>query len=107
MFVTNVQRRESMSENVVRAERFELVDRKGDVRAVFACDAGSGAPTITFKDSQGQTRITLGIAWNDMPSIQLNAEDGTARVALIARPEGNGMVLVIDNDGNKQVITPG
>ncbi len=96
-----------MSENVVRAERFELIDRKGKTRAILACDAESGAPTVTFKDSKNNTRITIGIAWNDMPSIQLNADDGTARVALIARPEGNGMVLVVDNDGNKQVVTPG
>ncbi len=96
-----------MNEGVVRAERFELVDSKGNTRAVLACDAESGSPTITFKDSAAKTRITIGIAWNDMPSIQLNAEDGTARVALIARPEGNGMVLVVDNDGHKEIITPG
>ena len=95
-----------MSERVVQAERFELVDGNGNVRAVLACDAASGAPTITFKDSRGQTRITLGIAWNDMPSFQLNADDGTARVALIARPEGHGMVLVVDDDGNTKVVTP-
>lgn len=95
-----------MSDEVVRAQRFELVDGRGQTRAVLACDAGSGAPTITFKDSKDQTRITIGIAWNDMPSIQMNAEDGTARVALIARPEGNGMVLVVDDQGNKEVLTP-
>lgn len=95
-----------MSDDVIRARRFELVDRKGQTRAVLACDADSGAPTITFKDSRDQTRITIGLAWNDMPSIQMNAEDGTARVALIARPEGNGMVLVVDDQGNKEVLTP-
>lgn len=41
-----------------------------------------------------------------MPSIQLMAEDGTARVAMIARPEGEGMILVVDDDGRKRVITP-
>jgi hypothetical protein len=90
----------------VRAERFELVDGRGKIRAVLACDAESGAPTLTMTDRQGQTRVTVGLAWNDMPSIQLGAEDGTARVALIARPEGNGLVLVVDNAGNRGQLEP-
>jgi hypothetical protein len=95
-----------MSQPTLQASRFELVDNQGNVRAVLACDPDSGAPTCTFRDSKGKTRVTVGIAWNDMPSIQLMAEDGTARVALIARPEGEGMVLVVDDDGKKRVITP-
>lgn len=95
-----------MSDTPIQAPRFELVDSHGNVRAVLACDPDSGAPTCTFRDSKGQTRVTVGIAWNDMPSIQLTAEDGTARVALVARPEGEGMVLVVDDEGRKRVITP-
>jgi len=95
-----------MPEDVVRASRFELVDNQGNTRGVLACDGDSGAPTITFRDSKGQTRVTVGIAWNDMPSIQLNGEDGTARLALIARPEGNGMVLVADDQGHTKTFTP-
>ncbi len=96
-----------MADKLVQAERFELVDGEGKTRAVLACDRDSGAPTCTFLDSAGETRVTVGIAWNDMPSIQLNADDGAARVALIVRPENAGMVLVVDDDGNKQVITGG
>lgn len=95
-----------MSGDPIRASRFELVDRHGNVRAVLACDGDNGAPTLTMQDAQGQTRVTVGLAWNDMPSIQLGAEDGTARVALVARPEGNGLVLVVDNEGNQQTLTP-
>ena len=95
-----------MSDDVIRAQRFELVDRRGQVRGVLACDGDSGAPTLTLRDTQGHTRVTVGLAWNDMPSIQLAAEDGTARVALVSRPEGNGLVLVVDNDGNQQTLSP-
>jgi hypothetical protein len=94
-----------MTRGVVTAERFELVDKRGNIRAVLTCDGDSGAPTCTFLDSQGRTRITAGIAWNDMPSIQLTTEDGKAHVALIVRPENDGMVVVVDAKGNKQVIT--
>jgi hypothetical protein len=94
-----------MTSGVVTAERFELVDKHGNTRAVLACDGDSGAPTCTFLDSRGRTRITVGIAWNDMPSIQLTAEDGKAHVAIVVRPENDGMVVVVDAEGNKQVIT--
>ncbi|MFB3069483.1 MAG: hypothetical protein ACE1ZF_02180 [Gemmatimonadales bacterium] len=94
-----------MSQETLRAERFELVDRHGNPRAVLACDADSGAPTCTFLDGSGQTRVTVGLAWNDMPSIQLNAADGTARVALIVRPDDSGMMLVVDDGGAKTVVT--
>jgi hypothetical protein len=94
-----------MTSEVVSAERFQLVDNHGNTRAVLACDADTGAPTCSFLDSRGQTRITVGIAWNDMPSIQLNAEDGKAHVALIVRPENDGMVVIVDRKGDKQVIT--
>lgn len=94
-----------MAETVVRADRYELLDKDGNTRAVLACDHDSGAPTCTFRDSRGQTRLTVGIAWNDMPSLQLGAEDGTARVALIVRPEGDGMIVVVDAEGNKKVVT--
>ena len=95
-----------MSQDVIQARRFELVDDSGTVRGILACDRSSGAPTCTLLDGKGVTRVTVGLAWNDMPSIQLSAEDGTARVALIARPEGNGMVLVVDEHGNRNVLEP-
>ena len=94
-----------MSQETLRAERFELIDRHGNPRAVLACDRDSGAPTCTFLDGSGQTRVTVGIAWNDMPSIQLNAADGTARVALIVRPDDSGMILVVNDEGAKTLVT--
>lgn len=89
----------------VRARRFELIDARGNTRGILACDADSGAPTVTFTDSAGRTRVTVGIAWNDMPSIQLMGEDGKARVALVARPEGTGMVLVVDGEGRQNTLS--
>jgi hypothetical protein len=93
-----------MDSSIVQATRFELVDDRNRVRAVLACGE-AGAPALTFIDEDGTTRITIGIAWNAMPSIQVNAADGTARVALVARPEGTGMVVVTDDLANSRVIT--
>ncbi len=100
-----LDKRDAMSQETLRAARFELVDRHGNPRAVLACDRDSGAPTCTFLDGSGPTRVTVGLAWNDMPSIQLNAADGTARVAMIVRPDDSGMMLIVDDGGAKTVVT--
>lgn len=94
-----------MTEETIRTGRLELVDRRGRVRAVLACDEDT-APSITILDTEGQARVILGIAWNEMPQIQLTAPDGTARVALVVRPEGNGMVVVADDAQRSHTLTP-
>ncbi len=95
-----------MVDKIVRTERLELVDRRGRVRAVLACDADSEAPSCGFLDADGQTRVIVGISWNGMPQIQLTAPDGTARVALVARPEGMGVVVLMDDQQRSKTITP-
>ena len=59
-----------------------------------------------FLDAEGQTRVLVGISWNEMPQIQLTAPDGTARVALVVRPEGMGMVVLADQQQRSKMITP-
>jgi hypothetical protein len=96
-----------MSDKIVRTERLELVDPQGRTRAVLACDQDSAAPSLSLLDSQGQTRVIVGIAWEDMPQIHLNAPDGTARAALLVRPEGMGMLVVADERQQTKTMVPG
>ncbi len=79
-----------MVDKIVRTERLELVDRGGRIRAVLACEEDSALPSFAFLDADGETRVIIGISWNEVPQIQLTAPDGTARVALVVRPEGMG-----------------
>ena len=95
-----------MVDKVVRAERFELIDQDGRVRAVLALEDDTEGPSLTFLDSNGTARVLVGISWNEMPQIQLAAPDGTARVALVARPEGEGMVVLVDDEQRSKTITP-
>ena len=95
-----------MEEKLVRAERFELVDRRGQLRAVLTCDKDSGAPSCAFLDDKGTDRLIVGISWNQIPQIQLAAPDGKARVALIVRPEGMGMLVLSDDEQHSRTITP-
>ncbi len=93
-------------DKVVRTERLELVDHRGHVRAVLACEEDSGLPSFAFLDAEGQTRVIVGLSWNEVPQIQLTAPDGTARVALVVRPEGMGMVVLTDDQQRSTTITP-
>lgn len=95
-----------MVDKVVRTERLELVDHRGHVRAVLACEEDSGLPSLALLDAQGQTRVIVGLSWNEVPQIQLTAPDGTARVALVVRPEGMGMVVLSDDEQRSTTITP-
>ena len=90
---------------VLQTERLELVDHLGRTRAVLSCEEDSGVPSCTFLDAAGETRVIVGLSWNDLPSIQLTAPDGTARVALVVRPEGMGMVIVADNEKRSRTLT--
>ncbi|MCH8936748.1 MAG: hypothetical protein IIB90_13570 [Gemmatimonadetes bacterium] len=95
-----------MVDKIVQTERLELVDRQGRLRAVLACEEDSEYPSLTFLDADGQTRVIVGISWNQMPQIQLSAPDGTARVALVVRPDGMGMVVIMDEQQRSKTMTP-
>lgn len=93
-------------DKVVRTERLELVDHLGRVRAVMSCEEGSGVPTCTFLGANGESRVIVGMSWNEVPQITLTAPDGTARVALVVRPEGMGMIVLADDQKRTKTITP-
>ncbi len=94
-----------MVDKIVQTERLELVDRQGRLRAVLACEEDSEDPSLAFLDADGQTRVIVGISWNQMPQIQLSAPDGTARVALVVRPDGMGMVVIMDEQQHSKTLT--
>lgn len=94
-----------MADKIVRTERLELVDRRGRVRAVLGCEEDTGLPACTFFGADGEARVIVGMAWNEMPQIQLTAPDGTARVALLVRPEGMGMIVLADDQQRSKTIT--
>jgi hypothetical protein len=95
-----------MVDRIVRTERLELVDCGGRIRAVLACEEDSALPSFAFLDADGETRVIIGISWNEVPQIQLTAPDGTARVALVVRPEGMGIVVLTDDEQRAKTITP-
>ncbi len=81
-------------------------NRHGRLRAVLAYEEGSEAPSLAFLDADGQTRVIVRISWNQMPQIQLAAPDGAARVALVVRPDGMGIVVIMDKQQRSKTMTP-
>ncbi len=95
-----------MEEKIVRTERLELTDQQGRRRAVLTCEGTSGLPSLSLLDAAGTTRVIVGLAWSEMPQIQLSAPDGTARVALVVRPEGTGIMVLADEQQRVTTIVP-
>jgi hypothetical protein len=95
-----------VTDKVVRTERLELLDHLGRTRALFSCEEGSGVPSCTFIGADGETRLIVGLSWNEIPQIQLTAPDGSARLALLVRPEGMGMIVLTDGNQRTRTLTP-
>lgn len=91
-----VQSDEAEVQPVVRAERFEVVDKDGNVRA-FLTTLEDGSPTLNLLDENGESR-----AW------MLLSNDGSPRLILMDEPllvlmDGSGefrSVLSLDQDGS-------
>src|SRR5262245_1021205 len=79
------------TEKVLRAERFELVDQEGTVRAVL----GPITPhryALTFHDRTGKPRVGIGFS----------TDDGSGLVHLIGAHSTVG--LMVDDNGVAKVV---
>ncbi len=108
---------------IVRAQRFQLVDDRGGVRAELAMSEGQ--PGMTLYDAEGRIRADislgsdgaprLGLGWdNGKPCVLLSLDEvalghrallslldrrGRTRVALSVDPEDSPKVLLYDGNG--------
>jgi hypothetical protein len=72
----------------VRAKRFELVNDKGEVRAVLGTQAENGAPGFLVSDSAGRPRIALHVSADDAPAFDLLDATGAPRVHVALAADG-------------------
>ena len=94
------------SQEVVAANRIQLVDASGKVRAELAMSL-DGGPALFFYDSAGRNRMVLGLysaAEGEAPSVVLN--DPQQRAAGIFRLYGphDTPVVVLKNQGRDRSI---
>ncbi len=107
------------SADVIRAQRFELVDEAGSMRAaLFVDDIGSGlllydelgevgarlgmlaeSPGLVLFDRRGGPRAELVVLPNGNPSLHLYDERGKAQTVLAVVTDGNSGVVLADKRG--------
>ena len=66
---------ESRPAEVIRARRFELIDEKGEVRAVLGA-LGNGSPHLVLHDANGRMRAAVALSKSGAPRIMLFDEIG-------------------------------
>ncbi len=91
-----------MSEEVIRAKRFEVADNEGNVRALTAAVDSGGVATNLF-DSHGNLRVSLGVNQADVPMFGLHDADETPRVAISCGIDGQS-VRLNDENGNPRAL---
>ena len=100
---------------VVQAERFELVDSDGKVRATlgFTVEGREGGPTLNLSDEDGKARAVLVLTPGGSPSLGL-FDGQRGAVLYVQRHTGPGLSLYdkegkilaemgIDEDGNPRM----
>jgi len=86
---------------VVRANRFELVDSEGKVRAALTLD-GEGNPGLSLSDGDGNVRASLVLGREGIPRLNLLGKTGVVRASLGFGSDWK--VQLVLTDANSQVI---
>jgi hypothetical protein len=89
--------------SVLRAEKIELVDERGIVRARLNTES-NGEVMLRLMDQQGEIRVKLGASSDGSGLILMNdlAQPGVHMLAQRA----DATVTLIDRDNRQRVITP-
>lgn len=90
---------------VIRAQRFEVVDGDGKVRAVLgkADDGGSG---LAAMDEEGRARLALGTKADGSVGLAVLHKTGTPVVAIGLGADGAAGLAVLDKQGNLTWAAP-
>jgi len=86
---------------VVRAERFEVVDTQGRVRATLGMIFGS--PDLTLFDEKGEVRAMLTLDFDGSPALYMNDEKGEVRAEVAVHFDGMPRVWLFDEAGESRV----
>jgi hypothetical protein len=93
----------AVAPSVLRAQRIELVDERGIVRARLNTES-NGEVMLRLMNQQGEIRVKLGASSEGSGLILMNdlAQPG---VHMLAQPAG-ATVTLTDRDNRQRVITP-
>lgn len=89
---------------VVRAQSFELVDARGEVRLqLHLGDDGSG--NLRIRDGNGKVRVKLGTSAAGSTGLLLMDQSVEPTLSLVAGKSGTSLTL-LGPDGKRRMITP-
>jgi len=89
---------------VIRAQTFELVDARGEVRLqLHLGEDGSG--NLRIRDGNGKVRVKLGTSAAGSTGLLLMDQSVEPTVSLVAGQSGSSITL-LDQGGKKRVIAP-
>lgn len=95
-----------MSQDVVRARRFELVDHEDRVRAKLEADVTSeyeGPVGLTILDAQGEARVRLLAGSDSSAQLTFSDSQGEMRATLMVFDDGTPGLSLFDNTGCERV----
>jgi hypothetical protein len=104
--VTTAQTKSNTSRSaspIIRARAIELVDDKGQSRALLNVEA-NGETVFRLRDAKGTIRVKLG-ATEDGSALLLLNNSTSPGIHALAKSDGSTMTL-INNNGRKRVIEP-
>jgi hypothetical protein len=87
------------TEKVVRAEKFELVDPAGTVRATLGPN-GTQAHSLTFYDQTGTPRAGIGVSTDGGRSM-LQLMGPASTVALVVEADGTARIVLQSHHGQR------
>ena len=90
---------------VLKANKFLLINPKGEVRASLSLDAAGGKeerPALTFYDKEGKARALLFLGNSDSPEMIFYDKAGTNRFNFGLAPTGNAGMTV--NNGRYEKL---
>jgi len=89
---------------VVRAQRFELVDAQGRVRIDLGMGVDGSTPCVRLLDGQDQPRIRLSLRPDGIPALTLLGEKGETRAELSLGADGGPILGLGDEKGQPRAV---
>jgi len=84
---------------VVRAQRFEVVDAEGRVRVLLSMGPDGQVPSLTLHDEKGDIRACLWTHPDGSTSLTLCDEKGATRASLSTHTDGSPILMLHDEKG--------
>ena len=88
---------------VVTTTQVNVVDPDGRLRAVLAGQDERRMASLSFYDTAGQVRGTIGIDENEMPLVRLLDQAGQSRLSAFVQ-DGDGLIIAGDEEAQSGVF---